>query len=104
MLQNDVAGIILKLGKGWQEDDLKELADIIKGMCQDFTRANLPMTSELVKKQLPNVLELPKKPSLIVVDAQGVVKEKPLVTEAATECSKCGSILMENETTCPECS
>jgi hypothetical protein len=104
LMKNDLAAIIIKLGDGWSEKDLKEFASMLNDICFDYRVAGLKCSLEMVKAPVKPVIEQIKKPSLIVVDAQGVVKEKPMPTDnRLPTCPKCGEILMESDNTCPMC-
>jgi hypothetical protein len=77
-LKNDSAGIILRLGNGWDEASLKEFAEMLAGICKDFNDAKLPVTMELVKVTPPPLIILPPKAGdLVVVDAQGRLQLRP---------------------------
>ena len=77
-LKNDTAGIILRLGNGWNEAELKEFAEMLTGICKDFNAQGLKLTMELVKVTPPPLIVMPSKPhDLVVVDAQGHLQMRP---------------------------
>lgn len=81
-MENDLAAIILKLGDGWDADAIKELSEILSGICEDFAAAKLKVTLELVKK--PPLIEMPKK-GLVVVDSNGRLKMKEATHEVVKD-------------------